>query len=92
MRRAPSCRRAVLTLYDPRRAQSIIGNGQIDTWERFVTVVFERRQRLLARGGEGLRLLTGTITSPSLAAQIAAIQHELPGNALAFLGTAQSRH
>jgi MoCo/4Fe-4S cofactor protein with predicted Tat translocation signal len=68
----------ILTLYDPRRAQLIIGNGQIDTWERFVTVLYDRRGRLLARGGEGLRLLTGTVTSPSLAAQIATLQKHFP--------------
>jgi molybdopterin-containing oxidoreductase family iron-sulfur binding subunit len=68
----------ILTLYDPRRAQSIVGNGQIDTWESFVTALFERRDRLLARGGEGLRLLTGNVTSPSLAAQIAALQQQFP--------------
>ena len=68
----------ILTLYDPRRAQSIVGDGQIDTWERFVTMLYERRGHLLAQGGEGLRLLTGTVTSPSLAAQIDAVQKQLP--------------
>lgn len=33
---------------------------------------------MLARGGEGLRLLTGTVTSSSLVAQIAALQKQLP--------------
>ena len=68
----------ILTLYDPRRAQSIVGNGQIDTWESFITALYERRDRLLARGGDGLRLLTGNVTSPSLAAQIAALQQQFP--------------
>jgi MoCo/4Fe-4S cofactor protein with predicted Tat translocation signal len=68
----------ILSLYDPRRAQSIIGNGQIDTWESFITALYERRDRLLARGGEGLRLLSGNVTSPSLAAQIAALQKQFP--------------
>ena len=68
----------ILALYDPRRAQSIVGNGQIDTWESFVTALYERRDGLLARGGEGLRLLTGNVTSPSLAAQIAALQQQFP--------------
>jgi MoCo/4Fe-4S cofactor protein with predicted Tat translocation signal len=70
---------SILSLYDPRRAQSIVGHGQIDSWERFVTVMFERRDRLRARHGEGLRLLTGTVTSPSLAAQIAALHRQFPG-------------
>ena len=68
----------ILTLYDPRRAQSIVGNGQIDTWEGLITALYERRDRLLGRGGEGLRLLTGNVTSPSLAAQIAALQQQFP--------------
>jgi MoCo/4Fe-4S cofactor protein with predicted Tat translocation signal len=68
----------ILGLYDPRRAQSIVGNGQIDTWESFVTALYNRRDQLLARHGERLRLLTGTITSPSLAAQIAALQQQFP--------------
>jgi hypothetical protein len=65
-------------LYDPRRAQSIVGNGQIDTWESFITALYERRDQLFTRHGEGLRLLTGTVTSPSLAAQIAALQKQFP--------------
>jgi MoCo/4Fe-4S cofactor protein with predicted Tat translocation signal len=68
----------ILGLYDPRRAQSIVGNGQIDTWESFITALYERRDRLLARRGEGLRLLTGTVTSPSLAAQIAVLRQQFP--------------
>ncbi len=69
----------ILGLYDPRRAQSIVGHGQIDTWESFVTALFERRDRLLAHHGEGLRLLTGNVTSPSLIAQIAALKKQFPG-------------
>ena len=69
---------SILTLYDPRRSQSIVGHGQIDTWERFITVMFERRQQLLARGGEGLRVLTGTVTSPSLIAQMETLQRQFP--------------
>jgi MoCo/4Fe-4S cofactor protein with predicted Tat translocation signal len=68
----------ILGLYDPRRAQSIVGNGQIDTWEAFITALYERRDQLLAKHGEGLRLLTGTVTSPSLAAQIATLQKQFP--------------
>jgi MoCo/4Fe-4S cofactor protein with predicted Tat translocation signal len=68
----------ILGLYDPRRGQSIIGNGQIDTWEAFITALYEHRGQLIAKHGEGLRLLTGTVTSPSLAAQIKAVQQEFP--------------
>ena len=69
---------SILGLYDPRRAQSILGRGQIDTWENFITVMYERREQLMPHGGAGLRLLTGTLTSPSLLAQIAALQQQFP--------------
>jgi MoCo/4Fe-4S cofactor protein with predicted Tat translocation signal len=69
---------SILQLYDPRRAQTIVGNGQIGTWEAFVSALHERRGALFARKGEGLRILTGAVSSPSLAAQLAKLQQELP--------------
>ena len=58
---------SILTMYDPHRARTIVGNGQIQSWEGFVAALFARRQALLANGGKGLRLLTGTVTSPTFA-------------------------
>ena len=69
---------SLLTLYDPHRAQTIVGNGQIQSWQGFVAALFARRQALLATGGKGLRLLTGTVTSPTFAAQIADLQRQFP--------------
>jgi MoCo/4Fe-4S cofactor protein with predicted Tat translocation signal len=69
---------SILQLYDPRRAQTIVGNGQIATWEAFVSALHERRDSLLTRKGEGLRILTGAVSSPSLAAQLAKLQQQLP--------------
>jgi MoCo/4Fe-4S cofactor protein with predicted Tat translocation signal len=69
---------SILGLYDPRRAQTIVGRGQIDSWQNLVTILFERREHLTTQGGAGLRLLTGNVTSPSLTAQIAALQQEFP--------------
>src|SRR4051812_43676973 len=69
---------SILTLYDPLRARTIVGNGQIQTWEGFVAALFARRQALLATGGKGLRLLTGTVTSPTLALQVADLQRQFP--------------
>jgi MoCo/4Fe-4S cofactor protein with predicted Tat translocation signal len=69
---------SILGLYDPRRAQSIRGRGQFDSWESFVAALFDRRERLVASRGEGLRLLTGTVTSPSLAAQITQLRQQFP--------------
>ncbi len=69
---------SILQLYDPRRAQTIVGNGQIATWEAFAAALHERRGSLVARKGEGLRILTGAVSSPSLAAQLAQLQQQLP--------------
>ncbi len=69
---------SILQLYDPRRAQTIVGNGQIATWDAFVSALHDRRGALLARHGEGLRILTGAVGSPSLAAQLAKLQQQLP--------------
>ncbi|MES1240193.1 MAG: TAT-variant-translocated molybdopterin oxidoreductase [Acidobacteriota bacterium] len=61
---------AVLTLYDPERSQSIVHNGRIGTWGAFVGEAGARLRALEALGGEGVRILTGTITSPTMAAQL----------------------
>ncbi|MGE5268046.1 MAG: TAT-variant-translocated molybdopterin oxidoreductase [Thiohalocapsa sp.] len=69
---------SILTLYDPRRSHTIVRDGQIESWQSLVGALFERRNALRKNGGDGLRLLTGTVTSPTLAAQIAALQQAFP--------------
>ncbi len=69
---------SILQFYDPRRAQTIVGNGHIAAWEGFVAALHDRRQSLLARKGDGLRILTGAISSPSLTAQIGNLQKQFP--------------
>jgi molybdopterin-containing oxidoreductase family iron-sulfur binding subunit len=70
---------SILQLYDPRRTQTIFGAGQIATWEGFVSALYARRANLMARKGDGLRILTGAVSSPALAAQLAAAQQQFPG-------------
>ncbi len=70
---------SILELYDPRRAQDIIGAGQIATWPGFVSTLHGRRADMSKNQGAGVRILTGAVTSPSLAAQIASLQKQLPG-------------
>ncbi len=69
---------AVLGLYDPDRSQTIIHEGRISTWGTFVSQVNDLRNNFAATKGAGLHLLTETITSPSLAAQIQALLKEFP--------------
>ena len=61
---------AVLTLYDPERSQSILHDGRIATWGAFVADLGNRLRALQPLGGEGVRILTGTVTSPTFAAQM----------------------
>jgi MoCo/4Fe-4S cofactor protein with predicted Tat translocation signal len=67
---------SVLTLYDPERSQSILHNGRAGTWGGFISQMGETARSLA--GGQGLRILTGTVTSPALAAQIADILRANP--------------
>ena len=69
---------AILSLYDPHRAQTVTHGGGIAAWQDLATAVIERRRALIARGGEGFRLLTGAATSPTLVAQIAVLRKEFP--------------
>ncbi|HXR86895.1 MAG TPA: TAT-variant-translocated molybdopterin oxidoreductase, partial [Stellaceae bacterium] len=69
---------SILGLYDPHRAQSITAQGQLASAKTLATMLNERREALLAKRGAGLRLLTGAVTSPTLAEQIAALQKSFP--------------
>ncbi len=69
---------SILELYDPRRAQSIIGHEKITAWEGFVSALHDRRAALMSRKGGGLRVLTGAVSSPSLSAQLATLQQQFP--------------
>jgi MoCo/4Fe-4S cofactor protein with predicted Tat translocation signal len=61
---------SVLTLYDPDRSQSIVQLGEIRPWATFVTAMKSALQGQGASKGAGLRILTETVSSPTLAAQI----------------------
>ena len=61
---------SVLTLYDPDRSQVVTRDGYIDSWGNFITALARARDTAGLKKGAGFRLLTGTVTSPTLAAQI----------------------
>ena len=50
----------------------------ITTWEDFVRTARARLDSLRPAGGAGLRLLTGTVTSPTLGEQIRTLLKQLP--------------
>ena len=68
---------SVLNLYDPDRSQSVVREGQINTWSAFVTAMGNVRSQIAPKG-TGLRILTDTVTSPSLAAQIHGLLAQFP--------------
>ncbi|HET6518820.1 MAG TPA: TAT-variant-translocated molybdopterin oxidoreductase [Geminicoccaceae bacterium] len=68
----------ILSLYDPDRSRAPREGGRPRRWDRFWAALAAERAALAARGGEGLRVLTGTLTSPSLAAQLEAVLAAFP--------------
>ncbi|MBV8770333.1 MAG: 4Fe-4S ferredoxin, partial [Hyphomicrobiales bacterium] len=69
---------AVLSLYDPDRSQVVRHAGEISTWEAFAAELSSVIGNSATRGGDGLRLLTGPITSPTLLRQIASLRNRYP--------------
>jgi MoCo/4Fe-4S cofactor protein with predicted Tat translocation signal len=69
---------SVLTLYDPDRSQVPYHLGHVGAWESFIADFGNALVNERASGGAGLRILTGTITSPTLAAQLNAVLKQFP--------------
>jgi molybdopterin-containing oxidoreductase family iron-sulfur binding subunit len=68
----------ILNLYDPDRAKSVLYRTETSTWAAFVAAIRPVLEAQKALKGEGLRLLTPTVTSPTLAAQIAELLKQFP--------------
>jgi molybdopterin-containing oxidoreductase family iron-sulfur binding subunit len=69
---------SVLTLYDPDRSQTVTHVGNISTWSAFLGALRPLLDAQMALGGAGLRILTETVTSPSLADQMRAVLASFP--------------
>lgn len=74
---------SVLQLWDPERSQTVMqrardGATLPSTWSAFDTAWQQRAKTLLTSNGAGLRVLTGSVTSPTLQAQLAALQKRFP--------------
>ncbi len=69
---------SVLQLYDPDRSQALTYEGEIRTWGDFFSALRAALAEQRMKNGAGLRVLTETVTSPSMAAQLAAIQKLYP--------------
>jgi molybdopterin-containing oxidoreductase family iron-sulfur binding subunit len=61
---------SILGLYDPERSQSVTYRGRPRTWDDAVLAIRKALAEQRKSEGTGLRILTETITSPTLADQL----------------------
>ncbi len=66
----------VLSLYDPDRSQALTNRGELSDWASFTSAASEALGGL--DQGAGLRILSETVTSPTLASQIGALLEQYP--------------
>ncbi len=69
---------SILGLYDPDRSQVVRELGRIRTWEGFFAQTQKAIRALGSLGGARLRILTGTVTSPTLGAMIRRVLEQHP--------------
>jgi len=70
---------SVLGLYDPDRSQALSLEGEIRSWGAFQGIFQQGASTQEGKQGSGLRILTETVTSPTLADQIKGILAAFPG-------------
>ena len=69
---------SILSLYDPDRSKVIVNGGRISTWDAFITALATELEAKRLNKGEGLRFLTETVTSPTVALQLRRILEQFP--------------
>ncbi|MBN9563364.1 MAG: TAT-variant-translocated molybdopterin oxidoreductase [Alphaproteobacteria bacterium] len=68
----------VLDFYDPHRRAALIVDGVPAQRQQLLTALVGQRGQIAATHGAGFRILTGTVTSPTLARQIDALLAQYP--------------
>jgi MoCo/4Fe-4S cofactor protein with predicted Tat translocation signal len=66
----PYAQAAILSLYDPDRARAVTNLGEIRPWPSFLAAIRNALAGQQALQGANLRILTESVSSPTLAAQI----------------------
>jgi molybdopterin-containing oxidoreductase family iron-sulfur binding subunit len=74
----PWTQATVLTLYDPDRSQVVTRRRLISTWDAFLLEAERAIDAARVHKGAGLRILTETVTSPTLARQLRELRNDLP--------------
>ncbi len=75
---APCHQASVLGLYDPDRSQTITRLGKTSTWDDALAALRAALDKQHKRRGAGLRLLSETVVSPTLAGQMDAFFKSFP--------------
>jgi molybdopterin-containing oxidoreductase family iron-sulfur binding subunit len=74
----PLTQATLLDLYDPDRSQHILYRGDTRSWPAFLAAFRSMLADKKPSGGQGLYFLSGTVTSPTLAAQWQQAQKNYP--------------
>src|ERR1700761_1780934 len=69
---------SVLSLYDPDRSETVLHEGRLSIWSDFTGAFSTEAQGLGMRKGEGLAVLTGPTTSPTLMDQMSKLLQQWP--------------
>ena len=69
---------SILSLYDPDRSKVVLRTGTPSTWNIFTAELSAKVESGARPQGGGLRILTETVVSPTLAAQLTAVLAKFP--------------
>jgi molybdopterin-containing oxidoreductase family iron-sulfur binding subunit len=69
---------ALFELYDPERSKTPLQDGSPSTWNAFAGVLAGLRARWVERQGEGLWILSGPTSSPTLIRQLGELAKQFP--------------
>ncbi|HET7099636.1 MAG TPA: TAT-variant-translocated molybdopterin oxidoreductase, partial [Terriglobia bacterium] len=69
---------SVLDLWDPDRGQTVMHGGAITNYSEFLELLGQLRNLYLAQKGAGFRILTETVTSPTLGSQLKSLVAQFP--------------
>jgi len=72
------CQASVLTFWDPDRSKVVLREDRLSDWPAFLAMTDDLRDDLTSTKGAGLRILTETTSSPTLAAQMQSLLSQFP--------------
>jgi len=56
----------IINMYDPDRAKNVLKDGMESSWNDFITFWKDKHSTFVENGGEGLAVISGEFSSPSL--------------------------